>query len=163
MRSLIREFCSADASTTACSWVEWVLSSSNISAVPSRHHRKEALSLFASPCETQFEHPDELPKRLLAGLWENGVVGKQSSWKAFPTFKLERSINVARMDKSQAVSPTLWSPGSTFSTPDHAKQRRAKQPKSFMSAIVQFSHVGLATFVLCLDQGSQFKFIWCLI
>ena len=49
--------------------------------------------------------------------------------------------------------------GLAFPTPDHCEAKASKQPKSFMSAIVQFSHVGLATFVLCLDQGSQFKFI----
>ena len=68
MRSLFREFYSIDASAPTYSWVERVPSRSNISDGPSRHCCEEALSLLSLQSETPLKHPDELLKRLLAGL-----------------------------------------------------------------------------------------------
>jgi hypothetical protein len=71
--------------------------------------------------------------------WQGGVEGNQSSWKAFPTFRLERSIDVARMDQSLTVSPTLWSPGSSVLDPRPLQSNgEQNNQRDFPSAIIQF-------------------------
>ena len=88
-------------------------------------------TIFVPP--SSFSHPK-------TALGKGGVEGNQSSWKAFPTFRLERSIDVARMDQSLTVFfPTLWSPGSSVLDPRPLQSNgEQNNQRDFPSVIIQF-------------------------
>ena len=65
MRSLVREFYSRDSETPTYSWVERVPSASNVADGPSRDDCHETLALLGLSSITEFEHPNELLRRLV--------------------------------------------------------------------------------------------------
>ena len=64
MRDLVREFYAVDADSPSYSWIERVPSLSNISDGPSRHDSAEALKILGIDALTEFQHPEELVRRL---------------------------------------------------------------------------------------------------
>ena len=68
MRILAREFYAMDSKYQTSSWIERVPSKWNMSDGPSRGQPDEALLLLDTESVTQFDHPEELLNRLVAGL-----------------------------------------------------------------------------------------------
>ena len=64
MKNLVREFYAVDTTSPTFSWIERVPSFSNAADGPSRGQCQEVLDLLGLPSVTEFEHPNELLRRL---------------------------------------------------------------------------------------------------
>ena len=65
MKNLVREFYAVDTTSPSFSWIERAPSSSNAADGPSRGQWQEVLELLGLPSVTDFEHPNELLRRLV--------------------------------------------------------------------------------------------------
>ena len=110
-------------------------------------------TIFVPPC--YFSHPKTALGK--GGLREISPAGKHSQLS-----NLKDQFDVARMDQSQTVSPTLWSPGSSVSDFRLLRSKgEQNNQRAFCRRSFSFSHVSLFSFMSCCDRVLQFEFIWC--